>query len=102
VATIRRGSEAALVGPADWPALLASDDAIPAFEFDTIEVVSRNGARPLSDVRTIRISDHDHRHLADEYARAIVGAGPRTDRTSAYGALLQLVDDGTLILEVVP
>lgn len=101
VATVARSEQALASSPAAWPAILSGPDPSSPVEHDAMEVVLRDGSRPMSSVATIRMSQHDRDSLDEEYARGLVkGEDEHGEHLIAYGELMMRVDSGALPLEV--
>ena len=58
-----------------WPKLLASEHPASAIEHDVIEVVVRDGKRPLASVDAVRIVEADFDAVIDTYLRTLLLTG---------------------------
>lgn len=102
VLTVRRGAEASRSGPAEWPRIVCSEDPPGGpIEADVVEVVLRSGVRPMTSVEAIRIAQDDWNAYAEAFALALLGAGAPTGDVAAFNAVVDLVNEGRLDLEVI-
>lgn len=103
LATATSGERAAASATADWPALLAREDATSTVESDLIEVIVRDGRTPMADVAAVRVAQADFDVMIDTYLRSLTtgSAATLSEPEMAAVQLAQAQVDGSLTLEVI-
>ena len=102
LAVAGRGAAASTVTPAEWPALLAAEDPSSTIEADLIEVVLRDGRRPLPTIESVRIVEADYDALLARYLRTVGASapGPMQADAETAGRVADAFDNDVLALEL--
>lgn len=103
LATAHRGERSIGVATKEWPSLLGDADNTSSVEGDLIEVVSRQGRRPIDSVLSVRIAAADLESLMERYLRALSGRGVTVaaDPDLALGAVTEAARAGIFELVIV-
>lgn len=102
VALEMRGGASAGLAEAAWPQLLSDEDANSPVEHDVIEVILREGARPLLDLVCVRVAASEHDGQTDGLLEALGGGTIQVqDPRLVANRLDVLSGEGQLTLDIV-